>query len=45
MAVTLDITPQIDEERLAEIAADVRAVMKQAVLDGMRDALEAIAEV
>ena len=42
--MTIDITPKIDEERLPEIAAEVRSTMKEAVLDGFRDALEALVD-
>lgn len=45
MAVELDITPRVNEAQLEEVAARARAVMKQAVLDGIRDALAVIAEV
>lgn len=43
MAVTVDVVAQLDEESTEKAVAEIRARAKQAVLDGIGDAIREVA--
>ena len=42
MAMQIDVQAQLDEESAQKVATDLRALAKQAVLDGIADAVREI---
>lgn len=39
MPVTVDVKTELDEEAAKQVAAQIRALAKQAVLDGVQDTI------